>query len=79
MTIIKFSLFFFLLPVAAIIFARAPCFPTRTTGITVTDNELHDMCKKVVSKTEEVMEEADNLVLSRVMRFVDHALVLLSL
>jgi hypothetical protein len=74
----KLSLFF-LLPIAAAAFAPASRFATRTNGITVTRNELDDVCEKVVNKSEEVIEKADNLVLSRVMRFVDHAPVLLSL
>jgi hypothetical protein len=74
----KLSLFF-LLPIASVAFAPASRFATRTNGITVTRNELDDACEKIVSKTEECIEKADNLVLSRVMRFVDHAPILLSL
>jgi hypothetical protein len=73
----KLSLLF-LLPAASVAFAPAR-FATRTNGVTVTRNELDDACEKVVSKTEEVVEKADSLVLSRVMRFVDHAPILLSL
>jgi hypothetical protein len=74
----KLSLFF-LLPIASVAFTPASRFATRTNGITVTRNELDDACEKVVSKTEEVIEKADNLVLSRVMRVVDHAPILFSL
>jgi hypothetical protein len=74
----KLSLFF-LLPVASVAFAPASHFATRMNGITVACNELDNACEKVVSKTEEVIGKADSLLLSRVMRVVNHAPILLSL
>jgi hypothetical protein len=61
---------FFLLPVLA--FSFAPQQSIRTVPTRLTGNAVDDLCSDVVSKTEAVVEKADNLILKRAMRFVNH-------
>ena len=66
-----------LLPFAAVAFApvRVPArvLPALAPSTLVMRNEVDDFCEQVTSKTEEVVEKADSIVLKRVMRVVDHA------
>jgi len=71
-----------LLPVASVAFApvRVPGLRTLPSpSVVVNKNEIEDACDTITSTTEDVLEKADDVVLSRVMRVVDHAPILVTL
>jgi hypothetical protein len=61
----------FLLP--ALAFSFAPQQTIRTVPTRLTGNAVDDLCSDVMSKTEAVVEKADNLILKRVMSAANHA------
>jgi len=68
----------FLLP--ALVSAFAPVRPQiRTYSTRLMENAVADTCEDVVSKTEDALGKADEYVLSRALRFVNHAPVLVTL
>ena len=80
----KFSLLFFLLPTVTTAFAPSTTSSSmvlthRPPSMRLAANKVTEVTEKVVEKTEEVIGKADDLVLSRAMRFVDHAPILITL
>jgi hypothetical protein len=66
----------FLIPLAATAFA--PVARPSASRIKLF-NEVDDACETVTSTTEDIVKKVDSLALTRVMRFVDHAPMLLTL
>lgn len=72
----KFSLCLLILPAMAAAFAPAPRLSHPSVQLKSSIAEIPD---EVISKTEELVGKADDVVLKRAMRFADHAPILITL
>lgn len=70
---------FTLLCLLPLVTAFAPVARVNKLSPTILQNELDDTCAQINEKTEEALDKADNLVLSRVKRFIDHAPMIVTL